>query len=70
MASEVDEGADIKAGSEEADLVTDEPVGVYLPDFLGQAQDGNWGLNARMVVAMQEHESRRGNASSVKVLST
>ena len=59
VAPEADEGADIEAGSEEADLVTDKPVGVYLPDFLGQAQDGNWGLNVRMAVAMQEHERQK-----------
>ena len=56
---ETDEDADIKAGSEEADLATEESVGVYLPDFLGQAQDGNWGMNVRMAVAMQEHERQK-----------
>ena len=56
---ETDEEADIKGGPEGADLATEESVGVYLPDFLGQAQDGNWGLNVRMAVAMQEHERQK-----------
>ena len=58
-ALEATQGADDKADSEEADSATTEPAGVYLPDFLGQAQDGNWGLNVRMAVAMQEHERQK-----------
>ena len=30
-----------------------ESGGVYLPDFLGEAKDGNWGLNVRMAAALQ-----------------
>ena len=38
---------------------SDEQAGVYLPKFLGEAPDGNWGLNVRMAVAMQEYEKPR-----------
>ena len=38
---------------------SDEQGGVYLPEFLGEAPDGNWGLNVRMAVAMQEYEKPR-----------
>ena len=56
---ETDEDTDNKADPEEAALATEESAGVYLPDFLGQAPDGNWGLNVRMAVAMQEHERQK-----------
>ena len=36
-----------------------EAGGVFLPDFLGEAEDGNWGLNVRMAAAMQEYEKPR-----------
>ena len=36
-----------------------ETGGVFLPNFLGEAEDGNWGLNVRMAAAMQEYEKPR-----------
>ena len=39
----------------------DETGGVFLPDFLGEAEDGNWGLNVCMAAAMQEYEKPRRN---------
>ena len=33
--------------------------GLYIPDFLGEAPDGNWGLNFRMAQAIQADEARR-----------
>ena len=37
----------------------EETGGVFLPEFLGEADDGNWGLNVRMAAAMQEYERPR-----------
>ena len=30
--------------------------GLYIPDFLGEAPDGNWGLNVRMAQAIKADE--------------
>ena len=33
--------------------------GLYIPDFLGEAPDGNWGLNVRMAQAIKADEAQR-----------
>ena len=32
--------------------------GLFLPDFLGEAPDGDWGLHVRLAQAMQAEEKR------------
>ena len=47
---------DSKVGDEAS---PEDAGGVYLPEFLGEAPDGDWGLNVRMAAAMQEYERTR-----------
>ena len=61
-AEETDNGGveiSLEEDPNDVEAQSDEPGGVYLPEFLGEAPDGNWGLNVRMAVAMQEYEKPR-----------
>ena len=40
-------------GSEEPEDVEEDQAGLFLPEFLGDAPDGDWGLHARLAQAMQ-----------------
>ena len=46
-------------GLEGGEASPEEVSGVYLPDFLGETPDGNWGLTVRMAAALQEYERPR-----------
>ena len=39
-----------------ADLASDDHSGLYIPDFLSEANDGEWGLTIRMARAIQVDE--------------
>ena len=43
-------------GSEEPEDVEEDQAGLFLPEFLGDAPDGNWGLHVRLAQAMQAEE--------------
>ena len=42
-----------------ADLASDDHSGLYIPDFLGEANDGEWGLTIRMARAIQVDEQQQ-----------
>ena len=42
-----------------ADLASDDHSGLYIPDFLGEANDGEWGLTMRMARAIQVDEQQQ-----------
>ena len=42
-----------------ADLTSDDHSGLYIPDFLGEAKDGEWGLMIRMARAIQVDEQQQ-----------
>ena len=42
-----------------ADLASDNHSGLYIPDFLGEANDGEWGLTIRMARAIQVDEQQQ-----------
>ena len=42
-----------------ADLASDDHSSLYIPDFLGEANDGEWGLTIRMVRAIQVDEQQQ-----------
>ena len=51
-------GASEKSASN-ADLASDDHSGLYIPDFLGEANDGEWGLTIRMARAIQVDEQQQ-----------
>ena len=42
-----------------ADLASEDHSGLYIPDFLGVANDGEWGLMIRMARAIQVDEQQQ-----------
>ena len=42
-----------------ADLASDDHSGLYIPDFLSEANDGKWGLMIRMARAIQVDEQQQ-----------
>ena len=42
-----------------ADVTLDDHSGLYIPDFLGEANDGEWGLTIRMARAIQVDEQQQ-----------
>ena len=52
-----------------ADLASDDHSGLYIPDFLGEANDGEWGLTIRMARAIQVDEQQQKRCF-VRVLTT
>ena len=42
-----------------ADLASDDHSSLYIPDFLGEANDGEWGLTIRMARAIQVDEQQQ-----------
>ena len=42
-----------------ADLASDDHSGLYIPNFLGEANDGEWGLMIRMARAIQVDEQQQ-----------
>ena len=45
-------------GSEEPEDVEEDQAGLFLPEFLGDVPDGDWGLHVRLAQAMQAEEKR------------
>ena len=45
-------------GSEEPESIEEGQAGLFLPKFLGDAPDGDWGLHVRLAQAMQAEEKR------------
>ena len=55
-----DSGPDASEGSSSnADLTSDDHSSFYIPDFLGEANDGEWGLMIRMARAIQVDEQQQ-----------
>ena len=42
-----------------ADIALDDHSGLYIPDFLREANDGEWGLTIRMARAIQVDEQQQ-----------
>ena len=42
-----------------ADIASDDHSGLYIPDFLGEANDGEWGLMIRIARAIQVDEQQQ-----------
>ena len=42
-----------------ADLTSEDLSGLYIPDFLGEANDGEWGLTIRMARAILADEQQQ-----------
>ena len=42
-----------------ADFASDDHSGLYIPDFLGEVNDGEWGLTIRMARAFQVDEQQQ-----------
>ena len=56
----VDSGLDASEEStSNADLTSEEHSGLYIPDFLGEVNDGEWGLTIRMARAIQVDEQQQ-----------
>ena len=56
----VDSGLDASEEStSNADLASEDLSGLYIPDFLGEANDGEWGLMIRMARAIQADEQQQ-----------
>ena len=45
-------------GSEEPEGIKEDQAGLFLPEFLGDMPDGDWGLHVRLAQAMQAEEKR------------
>ena len=43
-------------GSEEPEGIEEDQAGLFLPEFLGDAPNGDWGLHVRLAQAMQAEE--------------
>ena len=48
-----------KESASNADIALDDHSGLYIPDFLGEANDGEWGLTIRMARAIQVDEQQQ-----------
>ena len=49
-----DSGLDaLEESASNADLASDDHFGLYIPNFLGEANNGEWGLMIRMARAIQ-----------------
>ena len=48
-----------KESASNADLTSEDHSGLYIPDFLGEANDGEWGLTIRMARAIQVDEQQQ-----------
>ena len=48
-----------KESTSNADIASDDHSGLYIPDFLGEANDGEWGLMIRMARAIQVDEQQQ-----------
>ena len=46
----------LEESASNADLASDDHSGLYIPDFLSEANDGEWGLTIRMARAIQVDE--------------
>ena len=56
----VDSGFDASEEStSNADPASEDLSGLYIPDFLGEANDGEWGLMIRMAKAIQADEQQQ-----------
>ena len=56
----VDSGLDASEEStSNADLTSEDLSGLYIPDFLGEANDGEWGLMIRMARAIEADEQQQ-----------
>ena len=56
----VDSGFDASEESaSNADSASEDLSGLYIPDFLGEANDGEWGLMIRMAKAIQADEQQK-----------
>ena len=56
----VDSGFDASEEStSNADLTSEDLSGLYIPDFLGEVNNGEWGLTIRMARAIQAHEQQQ-----------
>ena len=53
-----------------ADVASDDHSGLYIPDFLGEANDGEWGLMIRMARAIQVDEQQQKHCFVCRVLIT
>ena len=56
--------ADLGLGASEesasnADLTSEDHSGLHIPDFLGEVNDGEWGLTIRMARAIQVDEQQQ-----------
>ena len=48
-----------EGGTVVMDSASNNSGGLYIPEFLGEAPDGNWGLNVRMAQAIKDDEAKR-----------
>ena len=56
----VDLGFDASGESaSNADPASEDLSGLFIPDFLGEANDGEWGLTIRMAKAIQADEQQQ-----------
>ena len=56
----VDSGLDaLGESTSNADLASEDLSGLYIPDFLGEVNDGEWGLTIRMARAIQADEQQQ-----------
>ena len=46
----------LEESTSNADPASEDLSGLYIPDFLGEANDGEWGLTIRMAKAIQADE--------------
>ena len=49
----------LEQSASNADLATDDHSGLYIPDFLGETNDGEWGLTIRMARTIQVDEQQQ-----------
>ena len=56
----VNSGLDaLEESTSNADLTSEDLSGLYIPDFLGEANDREWGLMIRMARAIQADEQQQ-----------
>ena len=48
-----------ESASNNADPTSEDLSGLYIPDFLGEVNDGEWGLTIRMAKAIQADEQQQ-----------
>ena len=59
----------LEESTSNADLASDDHSGLYIPNFLGEANNGEWGLMIRMASAIQVDEQQQKRCF-VRVLTT